>query len=161
MSRLLILFVALMHLDVFCATFNATVTRVIDGDTLIVHTTPKERQKIRLFGIDAPELRQRDGAKPGRYLMIRISGKPVTIVPTGTDTYGRTLAVVYDEFGTNMNQELVRLGLAWVYRKYSKNPDWLALESQARSQGIGIWRRKNPTPPWVYRNNKYRSKQKK
>ena len=157
--KLLLSLLTLLNIVAYSATFNATVVRVIDGDTIYVKQDKKKRQKIRLFGIDSPEMRQRDGAKPGRYLTIRITGKQVTIVPKGKDHYDRTLAIVYDEYGQNMNQEMVRLGLAWVYRRYVDSPDWLELESDARKQRIGIWRRKNPKPPWEYRKQ-YQKKSK-
>ncbi len=139
-------------------SFDAKVVRVIDGDTLYVQPLNRDRIKIRMFGIDAPELRQRDGAKPGRYLAVRLAGNDVKIEPKGTDKYGRTLAIVYDKYGTDMNKEMIRLGLAWVYVKYTENPEWLALEAEARRQKIGIWRRKNPTPPWTYRIKSYKKK---
>ena len=130
----------------FPVTFNALVLRVVDGDTLHVQTFNKNRQKIRLFGIDAPELQQRDGAASGRYLAARVGGKSVQVVPMGDDDYGRVIAMVYDEFGQNMNKELVRLGLAWVYRVYVEDENWVMLEQQAKQQRIGLWRRPSPIP---------------
>lgn len=135
----------------FSVTFNATVVRVVDGDTIHVQLSNNERKKIRLFGIDAPEMRQRDGAKSGRYLAVRIGDADVQVVPQDVDPYGRTVAIVFDAFGQNINAEMVRLGLAWVYRKYTQNPEWLVLEQTAKDERIGLWRRKNPLPPWEFR----------
>ena len=56
------------------------------------------------------------------------------------------IAMVYDEFGQNMNKELVRLGLAWVYRVYVEDENWVMLEQQAKQQRIGLWRRPSPIP---------------
>ena len=137
-------------------TFNATVTRVLDGDTIYVKDALGDRQKIRLFGIDAPEIRQRDGAASGRYLAVRIGGQAVTVVPYDVDQYDRQVAMVYDEYGQNMNEEMIRLGLAWVYRKYAKNPSWNVLEAEAKGSRIGLWRRPRPIAPWRYRHQRSR-----
>jgi micrococcal nuclease len=131
---------------------NGVVIRVVDGDTIHVRLTEKnQRIKVRLFGIDAPEFRQRDGAASGRYLASRVGGQNVKIESKGDDQYGRMIAMVYDENGVNLNEEMIRLGLAWVYRKYAQNNDWVALETSAKQARIGLWRRSSPIPPWQYR----------
>jgi micrococcal nuclease len=148
----MVLFVAISWVTVHgSVTFNATVIRVVDGDSLHIKMDSGKRQKIRLFGIDAPEMLQKDGPKSGRYFATRIGGERVDIVPLSTDIYGRIVAMVYDKDQVNMNEEMVRLGLAWVSRRYTKNPHWIALERKARVNKIGIWRRKTITPPWEYR----------
>ena len=142
-----------MVFSLFSATFNATVVRVVDGDSIHVRLANDDLQKIRLFGIDAPEMRQRDGAISGRFLAVRLGDAMVRIVPQSTDVYGRIVATVFDEDGLNINEEMIRLGLAWVYRDFTKNPEWLALEQMARDQKIGLWRRNDPIPPWEFRRN--------
>jgi len=59
--------------------------------------------------------------------------------------------------GTNVNQELLRGGYAWQYRKYCKSSfcsDWLDLEGQARDSSIGLWTDKAPQAPWEWRRAK-------
>jgi len=145
--------VCLFGLSVFPVTFNAQVVRVIDGDTIHVIRDNQDRVKVRLFGIDAPELNQRDGAASGRYLSVRIGDQSVQIVSHGYDDYGRLLGEVIDSSGVNINEEMVRYGLAWVYRRYVKTTDWLTLEKTARAHGAGLWRRRHPVPPWQHRKN--------
>ena len=65
------------------------VTRVIDGDTIYVLDSNNQRKKVRFWGIDAPELTQRDGAQSGRFLATLIGGQPITIKILETDRYGR------------------------------------------------------------------------
>ena len=84
-------------------------------------------------------------------MAVRIGDADVQVVPQDVDPYGRTVAIVFDAFGQNINAEMVRLGLAWVYRKYTQNPEWLVLEQTAKDERIGLWRRKNPLPPWKFR----------
>jgi micrococcal nuclease len=81
-----------------------------------------------------------------------VFGKIVTIVEHGLDKYGRTIADVILQDGTNVNQELVKAGMAWWYPKYALNDDTLReLEWEARLQKRGLWVDKNPVPPWNFR----------
>ena len=81
-SVYVLIFVTLSWISIHgSVTFNATVIRVVDGDSLHIKTDSGKRQKIRLFGIDAPEMLQKDGPKSGRYFATRIGGERVDIVP--------------------------------------------------------------------------------
>lgn len=53
--------------------------------------------------------------------------------------------------GRSLNQELVRQGYAWWYRKYSKDERLAKLESEARAAKRGLRSAPNPTPPWDWR----------
>jgi endonuclease YncB( thermonuclease family) len=124
------------------------VIRVTDGDTIKV-TNNGKTSVIRLVGIDAPET-SKGKNKPGqpfsrkstKHLAGLVLNKSVEIQSYGTDRYGRTLGVVYYN-GTNVNLEMVKSGLAEVYRgKSSKGfdngPYWKA-EKDARGDGRGMW----------------------
>ena len=97
------------------------VTRVIDGDTIIAVSNGKE-EKIRLIVIDAPVLSrmkhipgQPFSLKSKEHLANLVLNKSITIKSYGTDRYGRSLSEVFVN-GINMNIEMVRVGLAEVYR---------------------------------------------
>ena len=84
------------------ADFDAEVIRVIDGDTIKVKDDNNRKFKIRLLGIDAPELKQIFGKESSRYLNKIINGKLVTIVsksnngkPYTLDFYKRILGKIY------------------------------------------------------------------
>jgi endonuclease YncB( thermonuclease family) len=65
--------------------------------------------------------------------------------------------VLVDSF--NLNEELIRVGLAWVYSRYCDRPvceNWIGLESEAREAKRGLWRDTNPIPPWEFRRKKRR-----
>ena len=68
--------------------------------------------------------------------------KNVDIVPYGNDRYGRTLGVVYVD-GKNVNLEMVKAGLAEVYRgrpaKGFDNGPYQKAEDAARRAGMGMW----------------------
>ena len=72
----------------------------------------------------------------------------------GLDKYGRTLGDVILTDGQNVNRELVKAGLAWWYRKYSKDQSLGELETQARQAKLGLWADKDPIPPWEWRHMK-------
>jgi micrococcal nuclease len=119
--------------------YQARVIGIADGDTITVLTPAKVQVRIRLNGIDAPETGQEFGSRAKQAASELAFGKAVTIHPLNTDRYGRTIADVTLPDGTVLNQELVRLGLAWWYRKYAPNDNRLAaLEADAKSAKIGL-----------------------
>lgn len=133
------------------ASFTATITRVKDGDSLVtVHG--KTEVEIRLQGIDSPELGQAYGQKAKQATSQLAHGKTVAIKPIGQDRYGRTLADVILPDGRNLNQELVRQGYAWWFRKYSNDQTLANLEAEARKERRGLWADANPTAPWDWRD---------
>lgn len=126
---------------------------VIDGDTL------KIRQeagllKVRLRGIDAPELNQPYGIEAGAQLDNLVKNGHIRIEEHGQDNYGRTLAVLYRDDGRNINLALVQSGAAWVDRRYNSDPAYHAAEGKARSGQLGLWRKPSPTPPWDWRRGR-------
>lgn len=133
-------------------SIRAMVVAVTDGDTIRVTDGNNHITTVRLYGIDAPELRQRDGAASGRYLASRIGGEPVFIDAMSTDRYGRTVAMVYDRHQENMNEAMIQTGMAWVFRSYTNNQYWLELEQIAKQNRWGIWRRDTVIEPWVFRD---------
>lgn len=102
-------------------TYKAYVTKVYDADTITVDIslgffTTLHDQKIRLYGINAPEIRgkEKERGKISRdYVRERILSKDVTIktLKDGKGKYGRWLGVIWVD-DTNLNEELVDKGLA-------------------------------------------------
>lgn len=69
-----------------------------------------------------------------------------------TERYGSTVAEVILPDGRNLNQELVRAGLAWWYQRYARGATVLAaLEQEARDAKRGLWSDPRPVPPWEWR----------
>jgi len=125
---------------------EARVIQVLDGDTVIL----EEGRKVRLLGIDAPEL-EKEG-QPAQFLAHKAKevltqlaqGKKVRLEydELRYDRYGRTLAHLFLPDGTHLNQELVRQGLARVYvippnRRYQE--ELLAAQREAILAPRGIW----------------------
>lgn len=147
-----IVFVMLCLFPLAGRAWQGRVLSVQDGDSLTV-LSGDSQVRIRLYGVDAPEKDQPGGDTSRDFLLERISGRMVEIMPQGTDSYGRTLALVYER-GTNLNELMVQSGQAWVYTGYCKKDfclQWYLSEKQARQQGLGLWAVSAPIPPWAWR----------
>ncbi len=135
------------------ADFTGKVIAVADGDTITV-LRDKEQVKIRLVEIDAPEKAQAFGNKSKQALADMVHGKDVLVVEYGTDKYRRTLGRIYLD-GLDANAEQVRLGMAWVYRKYApKDSPLYVVEDEAQLIKRGLWADAEPVPPWEWRREK-------
>ncbi len=75
-------------------SFAGKVTKIIDGDTIVVLTGNKKQIKIRLEGIDCTESKQNFGNKAKQAVSDLCFGKEVEIVKSGEYRYGRTLGSV-------------------------------------------------------------------
>jgi len=134
---------------------KGVITRVYDGDTVtFVPDDKKEDQwKIRLAEIDAPESDQPCGKESTMFLKDMALLKDAKIKVVTTDKYGRKVAKVY--VGRRLlNKAMLQEGLAWHYKDYSKNTEFRQIMESAQAQKKGIFRQKNPTPPWEYRKIK-------
>lgn len=131
--------------------FTGKVVAVLDGDTIdVLHNGQAER--IRLNGIDCPEKKQPFGQKAKQFTSALVFGKEVTVHPKTMDRHKRTVGDVLLPDGTNVNRELVKAGLAWWYRKYSKDGTLETLEREAQEAKRGLWRDPHPVPPWEFRH---------
>ena len=121
---------------------TATVTRVVDGDTIIIDTG----QRVRYIGIDTPEVypqKEALGMEAWQANRQLVEGKEVRLEQdvSETDKYGRLLCYVFVD-GIFVNAELVRQGLAEAkaYPPDTKYQDLLEeLEREAREARRGIW----------------------
>ncbi|WP_330633775.1 thermonuclease family protein [Halocatena halophila] len=145
---------------------QATVAEIIDGDTLEVEFENGEVDTIRLLGVDTPETQSRYEDPPefdvpdtaaGRDWLLNwggeaksfakneLEGKQVQIV---TDpeadrrgSFGRLLAYIYYDDGSNFNRRLLEKGLARRYddSTFSYRKEFGAIETEARDAKRGLW----------------------
>ena len=145
--------------SVIAAGLQVRVVAVSDGDTITVIDGLRNRYKVRLTGIDAPEKSQAFGDRSRQALASRVFDQEVIIELGQSDRYGRILSKVVMN-GADVNLKQVVSGMAWHYRKYQKDqtPEdrvaYLQAESAARAAGVGLWRDRNATPPWDYRKSR-------
>jgi endonuclease YncB( thermonuclease family) len=133
---------------------GATVVRVVDGDTLVAETADGTKLRVRLLGIDAPEIERMDRrsglvSKPGQrfgreakaFLEKMVLGTTVKLEIHGTDRYRRLLVIVFAP-PTFVNFELVRAGLAEYYKGQTP-PFYQSVlydaEQESRAQRRGMW----------------------
>lgn len=129
---------------------------VYDGDTFSIHLGGLP-DKVRLLGIDAPELRQgRWGKEAQVKLSTLVTGKTVRIEvdeKKPRDAYGRLLGYVY--IGDTMVQKELLLGGLAIAKAYGEPPRlydvmWM-LSERARTQRVGLWGDPTFVPPDAWR----------
>lgn len=139
--------------------YTATVAAVHDGDTVTVVRSTGEPVKIRLNGIDAPELKQPGGTHSRDVLSTQILGKSATIYPVKIDIYRRTVAKIVVD-GRDVCLSQILSGNAWYFFRYRYNvaradrPLYAAAEATARAAQTGLWSNDKPEQPWTFRKRK-------
>ena len=132
---------------------QAKIIRILDGDTVEI-LYGQLPIKLRLEHIDCPEKR---GKQPfGNRAKIVLSdlcfGQMVSVSSDGKfDRNGRLIGVIFNKDSLNVNKEMVRLGMAWHFKKYSDDMSYDMLEREARAAKAGLWSDPNPIAPWDYR----------
>ena len=132
-------------------SLKGTVTVVYDGDTVRVRLADRKDERVRLIGVDTPEL---DDAREQvrlmaflakRYTFSRLFQSTVELLPgpEKRDVYGRLLAYIRTADGEMFNETLVREGYAHAYLKFPFDEAWKTrlkeAESAARRSGKGLW----------------------
>ncbi len=128
--------------------------RVIDGDTLDI-----DGQRIRLYGIDAPESRQlcrkdgerwRCGKDATSALKAFLGSRPVSCEELDRDRYRRIVAKCAVD-GVDVGEWMVSQGWAVAYYQYSY--EYSRAEQRAKSARLGIWASRFVLP-WEWRKQK-------
>ena len=130
---------------------TARVLSVHDGDTITVRVDGRT-EKVRLVGIDTPELQderpeyREAGYAARNYARSRLGGETVTLetdpLQADRDGYARLLRYVILDDGTNVNEDLVRKGYARVYDrfKFTLKSRFKATEAEAKREKLGVWK---------------------
>lgn len=132
------------------------IVRVTDGDTVVLLDAMNVRHKLRLAGIDAPELRMPYGGQARQHLANLVFGKDVLALVTKRDRYGRAIATVMLR-GEDANLQMLEVGLAWHYTQFALEQAgdnasrYLQAEQGARMRFVGLWTEARPIAPWDWR----------
>ena len=155
--RLLIVVLGLLATHVAAAeTLTGRVVGIADGDTFTILDAGNQQHRIRLNGIDAPEKSQAFGNVSKQNLSRLAFGRGAVADCPKVDRYGRQVCVVRVD-GVDLGLAQVGAGLAWWYRKYAKEQSaqdratYAAVEQEAQEAKRGLWRDKDPVPPWDWR----------
>lgn len=168
-KSILIRFIAicLVAFSVHAETLNGYVIEITDGDTIVALDANHKQRKIRLAGIDAPEKANSEKApetaqpfgERSKQNLASIVQQECCCRMEQADRYGRTVGKVMVN-GIDANLAQIKAGMAWWYEKYRKEQSpadqrtYAQAEQQARLQQVGLWRVKNPIPPWEFRHAK-------
>ncbi|MCR2121111.1 thermonuclease family protein [Campylobacter upsaliensis] len=129
------------------------VSRVIDGDTieLLAKENPYNhiaKLKIRLYGIDAPELKQAYGKEAKEYLSALVLKQEVSLIIENKDKYDRFVGTIFLK-GQDINKEMVKNGYAHAYESFSKK--YLAEQADAKKFKLGLWQDERVMSPSEFR----------
>ncbi|EAJ1622746.1 thermonuclease [Campylobacter upsaliensis] len=132
------------------------VSKVIDGDTIeLLAKTSKEnpynhiiKLKIRLYGIDAPELKQAYGKEAKEFLSALVLKQEVSLIIENKDKYDRFVGTLFLK-GQDINKEMVKNGYAHAYESFSKK--YLAEQADAKMFKLGLWQDERVVKPSEFR----------
>ncbi|MEY3173890.1 MAG: hypothetical protein RLZZ436_1804 [Planctomycetota bacterium] len=136
---------------------TGTAAEIPDSDVVLLTLADSEQKRIRLNGIDAPELMQSYGAKSREQLESLIRGRSLRVVTQGEDRTGQIIGDVYfrpeaDKPEILLNRDLVERGWAWHFVRYAPDNRELAdAQQRARAAKRGLWSEPAPVAPWDWR----------
>jgi endonuclease YncB( thermonuclease family) len=128
-----------------------------------------KEERLRLCGIDAPELKQNLGEQSRNVLqaIVNQAGGKAAVVVTDRDCYGRLVAEVFvpapqpgnpdnEKF---LNYEMMQSGNAFAYSRCLRGcPDGQAIEqaeAEAKQAQVGVWQSADFQKPWDWRQANY------
>lgn len=129
-----------IFINLICHATTNKVERVIDGDTFEIETG----QKVRMIGINAPELSDMFGIEAKKYLFDLIMNKEIElkddIYSNKSDRYNRLLKYVYLN-GVDINNKMILDGYATAYLKFKfeKSSEYLTSQINAKKLENGMW----------------------
>jgi endonuclease YncB( thermonuclease family) len=151
---------------------HGTVAMVTDGDTVTLVDDNGFSHRVRLAGIDAPEKNQPYGKESTKNLRWLVYNQRVNIEYSKYDRYGRIVGKMEvnpkgDKFclqidcirKLDVGLEQIKLGMAWHYKRYEKEQSivdrslFSNAERVVKKSKIGLWKDKNPIPPWKWRRD--------
>ena len=142
-------FVLILHFIFLLQSLSSEVVGIMDGDTIELRIVSndyasKSRKgknlRIRFAHVDCPERGMPFYQNAKKFTSEKCFRKTVKIIHNNEyDRYGRLIGEVILPDGTNLNQELVKVGLAVHFKKYSSSGLYANLEIKARIKKIGIW----------------------
>ena len=156
LQKLIALIWLCIAMSLNAATLQGKVVSVADGDTITVLDSQKTQHKIRLQGIDAPERAQPFGNKSRQSLHELVHGKQVTVDYQKKDKYGRVVGKILLN-NTDVCLEQLKRGMAWHFKQYANEQPkedqetYSLAEQQAKTELKGLWKDKQPVPPWEFR----------
>ena len=130
---------------------TGVVTYVVDGDTVWVQIGAHDKPlKVRIQGIDAPEICQAGGVQAQAALRARVMGQRVTVTSSSHDDYGRAVGTLHAQ-GQDVARWLVANGHAWVYSYRRQKAAYADEFAQAQAARRGAFSDAQAVEPRVFR----------
>jgi endonuclease YncB( thermonuclease family) len=140
MKRPLLALALLVPLLAWAGQFEGVVTHVTDGDTLWVRPDGREDAvKVRIDGIDAPEICQPFGREAREALAMLLLAHRVRVTTRARDVYHRIIGRVTGAQG-DAGAFMVAQGMAWSTGFRGRRGRYAPQEAQARASRTGLWR---------------------
>lgn len=136
----------MMSSSLFAESFSGVVYNVFDGDTIEVRKLNRKHVTVHLAGIESPDLKDALGKQAHKFLEISTLKQMVRIFVKSKNKDGSLNAMVVLAKGDNVNQQMVRIGMAVTDRTLN-DPQLAALEDKAKSEKLGLWKEVAPETP--------------
>jgi micrococcal nuclease len=128
---------------------TAKVTYVSDGDSFVIESG----ERVRMIGMNAPELADKFGLESKEHLIQLIRGKNVSLerdrLNEDRDVHGRLLRYVSLD-GVDINRQMIADGWAYAFLRYrfarDRRDAYRNAEEEARAAAIGVWAAESPQP---------------
>ncbi len=161
LAHITVLLALLMCQTASAWTLRGQVMAVTGGDTIKVRDEKNRQYTVRLAGLDAPEKFQSYGQRAEDSLRELVFQRGVSVEIArqgGSPNLGKVLLAD----GRDMNLEQLKRGFAWYDKSRAQDlpaqdrEAYAAAEAEARIQRVGLWRDKQPIPPWEFRQGRRR-----
>ena len=136
------------------SSLSAKVVGIQDGDTITV-LHGEEQYKIRIWGIDTPEMGQPFGKAAKQAASQLLFEKEVQFKLGEKDRYGRIISTVTMPNGDDFGATMLLSGHAWHYVQYAPHAEGYAeLQAKAKRKKSGLWAEQGAVAPWDWRKKK-------
>lgn len=140
-------------------TYHCALKKIYDGDTVTARCAGQKGQqeiRIRLAGIDAPEMGQKPFGEESKRELGKRLGQNFDMRYLGPDYYQRSLGILLSYSGRDINLQMIEDGYAFAYDGNDTPPNYKQAEKTARAARRGFWRKdKNQQPinPKIWRRH--------
>lgn len=151
----LCLFVMTLGQPCTASAWPGQVVKVHDGDTVTVRNAEGELYRVRIYGVDCPEMKQKWGEEAQDMTVSLLGGKTVQVIAVNRDKYKRHVAgIILLEDMLVLQDVLVSAGLAWVDNRFCKIDAcklWILHQADAQKAKRGLWSDSAAKAPWDWR----------
>lgn len=133
------------------------VKKVFDGESFDIENKDGIFYRVRMLGIDAPNMKQEFGDRSQKNLSDLILGKNATVIIRKNDAAGRFIGTIYCG-GEDINRKQIETGMAWYFRQNGYEPMeddrrlYEQSERQAQDKRNGLWRKQKNNNVVAFRN---------